>query len=320
MWGVRHPSREASLAHQTGVVVRPPDRVGRGGDRRCLGTGRPGGRSSHHRARLGELRRSGLALRQGVRLFDRGLAGRRLAWAGGRVRTAALLRNWTIVYFGNFAGAVATAGMVYFSGQHRFGTFVIGRAALEIATAKVQLNYFEAICLGVLCNILVCLAVWLTYSCRTTTDRILAIVPPISAFVAAGYEHSVANMYFVPLGLFLKHSGRQEFVADAPSLVELTWSTFLFRNLLPVTIGNLIGGTVFVGGVYYFVYLRRRVAGGSLKRWRNRCPAWCGPVLEVGDRNGVACELRWAWAYHRFGDTQGNWPPDNHLPETAKMA
>lgn len=188
-----------------------------------------------------------------------------MAWAGGRVRTAALLRNWIIVYVGNFAGAVATAAMVYFSGQHRFGMFALGRTALEIATAKVQFNFIEAVWLGVLCNILVCLAVWLTYSCRTTADRILAIVPPVSAFVAAGYEHSVANMYFVPLGLFLKNSGQQEFVAGVPQLVELTWSTFVFRNLVPVTIGNLIGGAVFVGGVYYFVYLRRRVAGGNLK-------------------------------------------------------
>lgn len=187
-----------------------------------------------------------------------------MAWASGRVRTAALLRNWAIVYVGNFAGAVATAGMVYLSGQHRFGTFAVGRTALEIATAKVQLDFHEALFLGVLCNLLVCLAVWLTYSCRTTADRILAIVPPISAFVAAGFEHSVANMYFVPLGLFLKHSALEEFASASPPLVELTWSAFMFHNLLPVTIGNLIGGAVFVGGVYYFVYLRRRAAGRNL--------------------------------------------------------
>ena len=186
-----------------------------------------------------------------------------MAWASGRVRTAALLRNWAIVYVGNFAGAVATAWMVYLSGQHRFGSFAVGRTALAIATAKVDLDFQEALFLGVLCNLLVCLAVWLAYSGRTTADRILAIVPPISAFVAAGFEHSVANMYFVPLGLFLKHSALEELTAASPSLAELTWSTFVFRNLLPVTIGNIIGGAVFVGGVYYFVYLRRRPPGAT---------------------------------------------------------
>lgn len=145
-----------------------------------------------------------------------------MAWASGRFRTAGLLRNWGIVYIGNFAGAVATAGMIDLSGQHRFGMFATGRTAIEIATAKVQLDFHEALFLGVLCNLLVCLAVWLSYSCRTTADRILAIVPPISAFVAAGFEHSVANMYFVPLGLFLKRSAPEEFATASPPLVELT--------------------------------------------------------------------------------------------------
>ena len=113
--------------------------------------------------------------------------------------------------------------------------------------------------LGVLCNALVCLAVWLAFSARTTTDRILAVVPPISAFVAAGFEHSIANMYFIPLAIFITFD--QDFVAalaprhPAPAL---TWAGFLLRNLLPVTIGNVIGGTLLVGLMYWFVYLRRR--------------------------------------------------------------
>ena len=111
--------------------------------------------------------------------------------------------------------------------------------------------------LGALCNALVCLAVWLAYSARSTTDRILAIVPPIAAFVAVGFEHSVANMYFIPAGLLLK--GNEEFVAGlaaAPDVSGLTWGAFLLDNLLPVTIGNILGGSVMVGAVYWFVYLR----------------------------------------------------------------
>ena len=120
-----------------------------------------------------------------------------------------------------------------------------------------------AIALGVLCNTLVCLAVWLTLSARTTADRVLAIVPPISAFVAAGFEHSVANMYFVPLGLLITRLD-PGFAAAAgapePPLGTLTWGAFLGRNLLPVTIGNIVGGAVLVGLVYWFVYLRARPA------------------------------------------------------------
>ena len=128
--------------------------------------------------------------------------------------------------------------------------------ALTTAPAKSNLGFVQAIALGMLCNALVCLAVWLCYSARTTADKILAIVPPITAFVAAGFEHSVANMFFIPIGLFVKASGFAAGARDAPDLSHLTWSRFLARNLLPVTIGNIIGGALMVGAVYWFVYLR----------------------------------------------------------------
>ena len=182
-----------------------------------------------------------------------------MAWASGRVPTRALLRNWLIVFAGNFVGAGATAALVYLGGVHHGGGGAFGVAALAIAHAKLELGFTQAVALGVLCNTLVCLAVWLTLSARTTADRILAIVPPISAFVAAGFEHSVANMYFVPLGLLITRLD-PVFAATAgppvPSSQALTWSAFLGRNLLPVTIGNVIGGAVLVGLVYWFVYLR----------------------------------------------------------------
>ena len=180
-----------------------------------------------------------------------------MAWAARRVTSGPMLAIWGLVYLGNFAGAIATAVLVYLSGQYELGGGAVGEQALNIAVAKTDLAFGRAIVLGALCNALVCLAVWLAYSARSTADRILAIVPPIAAFVAVGFEHSVANMYFIPAGLLLK--GNEEFVAGlaaAPDLSGLTWGAFLLDNLLPVTIGNILGGSVMVGAVYWFVYLR----------------------------------------------------------------
>jgi len=183
------------------------------------------------------------------------------AWASRRVSTWALLRNWLVVFAGNFVGAVGTAALVYLAGTHRSGGGAVGATALAIAHAKVQLGFTQAVALGVLCNTLVCLAVWLTLSARSTADRVLAIVPPISAFVATGFEHSVANMYFVPFGLLIASlDGGFAATALERSLPALTWGAFLGRNLLPVTIGNVIGGAGLVGLVYWFVYLRPRGA------------------------------------------------------------
>lgn len=180
-----------------------------------------------------------------------------MAWASGQVSTAQLVRNWVIVYVGNFAGAVGTALLVALSGQLRFGQGAVGDAAVAIAEAKVALDFVPAVALGILCNTLVCLAVWLTLSARSTGDRILAIVPPIAAFVAGGFEHCVANMYFVPVVLWGDVFGTLP--PDATLTPQVTLRNLLIRNLLPVTVGNLIGGVVLVGAVYWFVYLRRRV-------------------------------------------------------------
>jgi formate/nitrite transporter len=135
----------------------------------------------------------------------------------------------------------------------------VGETALSIAAAKTGLGFVQAVALGMLCNALVCLAVWLTYGAHTTTDKILAIIPPIAAFVASGFEHSVANMYFISIGLLVKTD--DDFVAgleSPPDLSTLDLDGFLVGNLLPVTIGNIIGGSVMVGAVYWFVYLRPR--------------------------------------------------------------
>jgi formate transporter FocA len=183
-----------------------------------------------------------------------------MAWASGRLTLFRVLRNWAIVFAGNFAGAVATAGVMFLAGHHTFGGGVVGATALGIAQAKVQFGFIQAIALGMLCNALVCLAVWLTFSARSTTDRILAVLFPIAAFVAAGFEHSVANMYFIPVALFVKDFAAPEFWAamdaSADQYASLSWSAFMHRNLLPVTIGNVIGGAGMVGATYWFVYLR----------------------------------------------------------------
>jgi formate transporter len=192
-----------------------------------------------------------------------------MAWASGKVSSRLLLRNWVIVYAGNFVGSILTAFLMFFSEQYIFGNGAIGLNALNTANAKSGLDFVPALMLGILCNALVCLAVWLCMGARTTTDKILAIVFPITAFVAAGFEHSIANMYFIPIGLLIKSGAGEVFwttigktAADFPNL---TWVNFFLANLLPVTIGNIIGGAGLVGLVYWFIYLR---------------PSWTGQPAE----------------------------------------
>ena len=185
-----------------------------------------------------------------------------MAWASRKATTRELLRNWGLVYVGNFAGSLATAGLMFLTGQYAFGGGAVGLTALSAGNSKCTLAFVPAVALGIMCNILVCLAVWLCYSARSTADKILAILFPISAFVAAGFEHSVANMYFIPVALFIKAGATDGFWAaigkNASDFADLTWGSFLLRNLLPVTLGNVIGGALLVGGAYWFVYLRKQ--------------------------------------------------------------
>jgi formate/nitrite transporter len=184
-----------------------------------------------------------------------------MAWASRKVSTLALLRNWVIVYIGNFVGSLGTAVLVFLSKQYTFGSGGVGEYALKVAASKLHYGFIQAVALGILCNALVCLAVWLTFSARSTAGKILAIIFPITAFVAASFEHSVANMYFVPYALFIKvfDPAFVTGLADkVPDLSTLTWGNFLLKNLLPVTIGNIIGGAGLVALMYWFVYLRGR--------------------------------------------------------------
>ncbi len=183
-----------------------------------------------------------------------------MAWASRRVKTTELLRNWFLVYVGNIFGAFSIAVLIFGSGQYSFGSGTVGANVLAIAKTKCELGFLQAIILGILCNVLVCLAVWLCFSAQTVTGKILSIIFPISAFVAAGFEHSIANMYFIPIGLLVKNYAPASFWSLINSQPEafnsINWENFLINNLLPVTIGNIIGGAVLVGLVYWFVFLR----------------------------------------------------------------
>lgn len=183
-----------------------------------------------------------------------------MAVASGKLTPARLVRCWIIVYMGNFVGAVATAVFIVASKQYMHGSGSVGATALSIASAKCDLGFVQAFALGVLCNALVCLAVWLCLSARSTADKILAIIFPITAFVAAGFEHSVANMYFVPVAILIRDWAPLEFWEmigrNRLDFRGLQWGRFLYGNLLPVTLGNIVGGSVMVGLVYWCIYRR----------------------------------------------------------------
>ncbi|HET7008317.1 MAG TPA: formate/nitrite transporter family protein [Candidatus Binatia bacterium] len=176
-----------------------------------------------------------------------------MAWASQRINTRDLLRNWLVIYLANFAGALGLVALVYLSNHWQMNGAAVGIQAVKIAAAKSALPFGEAFFKGVLCNILVCLAVWLALAGRSIVDKICAIVFPISAFVAAGFEHSVANMYLLPLGILLKDK------ITVAGVEHLNW-TGLWTNLLPVTLGNIAGGSVMVALVYYFIYQRGKAA------------------------------------------------------------
>jgi len=168
-----------------------------------------------------------------------------MAWADGKVTTGALLRNWGLVYVANFVGSLGCVVLVHLSGALELGGGAVSETAASIAAGKLRLGPLEAFSRGILCNVLVCLAVWLCFAAHSVSGKILAIAFPISAFVALGFEHSVANMYLIPIGML------------AQGAIDI--SGFL-GNLIPVTLGNIVGGGGLVALVYWLVYLRRPAA------------------------------------------------------------
>lgn len=178
-----------------------------------------------------------------------------MAWADGKVSTLEVLRNWTVVCAANFAGAAGLALLVFLSGHAEMNGGQVGRQYLAMAAAKSTMPLHELFFRGVLCNVLVCMAVWMALAGRSVVDRFIAIVFPISAFVAAGFEHSIANMYIMPLAMMLKAAG-----AALPAGGEAIGAAGMLRNLVPVIAGNIIGGSVLVALVYHVIY-RRGAAG-----------------------------------------------------------
>ena len=172
-----------------------------------------------------------------------------MAWADGRVSTAQVLRNWAIVSLANFVGAAGLALLVWASGHASLNGGAMGQKVVQIAVAKQEMPFVTAFLRGVLCNVLVCMAVWMAMGGRSVTDKAVAVVFPIMAFVAAGFEHSIANMYLMPLAMLLQHGG---LTGDA----AVTWSGML-GNWLPVMLGNVLGGAVLVAGVYHVIYKRK---------------------------------------------------------------
>ena len=184
-----------------------------------------------------------------------------MAWASGKISTMAVLRNWAIVYIGNFVGAVGLVILVLLSHHLDMNDGRIGLTILNTAVAKISPSMMTVFVKGILCNMLVCLGVWLAYAGRSVTDKIVGLILPISAFVAAGFEHCVANMYFLPLGWLLTQTGGVPANFDA-SLITVPG---IIHNLIPVTLGNIVGGAGLVGFVYWVIY-QKGLGANSVKK------------------------------------------------------
>lgn len=175
-----------------------------------------------------------------------------ISWANKRISTKEMIGNWLVIFFSNMVGALSLAVMVYLSGHLEMNDGAIAKAYLKMADAKASLPFSTAFFRGVLCNILVCLGVWMAMGGRTVTDKILAIVFPITLFVAAGFEHSIANLFIIPVGLLIKNFSEIDMVTQHLNFAGMV------KNLVPVLLGNIVGGSVLVGLMYNFIFLRKK--------------------------------------------------------------
>lgn len=175
-----------------------------------------------------------------------------------KVKINKMLKNWFFVYIGNFIGSILIAYMMVKSGLFHSGANVLGGVTIKIASYKVGLPFISAFYLGIMCNWLVCLAVWLAYGAKDMGSKILSIFFPIWLFITSGFEHSIANMYYIPAGILAKGNTEWAHASHLPAEVlnALTWKSFFINNLIPVTLGNIVGGALFVGGAYWFIYIK----------------------------------------------------------------
>ncbi|CAM3755287.1 formate transporter FocA [Parendozoicomonas haliclonae] len=181
--------------------------------------------------------------------------------ASGKVSIPQMLKNWGVVYVGNLIGSLMIVWMIVYTDQWHGGHGEIGHSALYIANAKLSHSFGQALVLGILCNLMVCMAVWMSYSARAASGKMLAMVLPVAMFIAAGFEHSIANMYLLPVGLAIKSVAAPEFWAEIGKTPEyfsnITLDNILWMNLLPVTIGNIIGGSILIGLFNWGVFLKK---------------------------------------------------------------
>lgn len=176
----------------------------------------------------------------------------------GKIKLRDMLKNWLFVYSGNFVGSVFLAFLMVHSGLFNSGANALGGMTIKIASYKVGLTFMPAFYLGIMCNMLVCLAVWMASGAKDIVGKIFAIFFPIWLFITSGFEHSVANMYYIPAGILAKANPgwvSESHLAPA-ALANLNWGTFVIKNLVPVTLGNIVGGSLFVAGIYWFVYIK----------------------------------------------------------------
>ena len=183
-----------------------------------------------------------------------------IAKASQRISTAQMLKNWLVVYFGNFIGATFLVFLIFFAGLYNADHGQWGLTALQVAQHKLHHSFTEAVSLGILCNIMVCLAIWMAFGARSVTDKMFAVLLPVAMFVSSGFEHCIANMFMVPTGILIQHFAPAEFWLaighSASEFADITTINFIINNLIPVTIGNIIGGGVIVGLMHWMIYLR----------------------------------------------------------------
>lgn len=183
-----------------------------------------------------------------------------VARASGKITWGMLFKNWVVVYIGNLIGALLLVGCMLVTKQYMFGHGEVGLNAMAISQHKLHHGFFQAVALGIMCNVLVCIAVWMTFSGRTLTDKIMVMILPVAMFVSAGFEHCIANMFQVPMAIGIKYFAPAEFWqmtgANIADYADLNLVDFILNNLIPVTLGNIIGGGLFVGMWYWLIYLR----------------------------------------------------------------
>lgn len=173
-----------------------------------------------------------------------------------KIRLSEMLINWVIIYLSNMVGAIFVAFLFYQSGELHLSNNMLGGLAVKMAYGKIHLSFAEAVSLGILCNILVCIAVWFANGMKKVSAQFMAIFFPIFLFISSGYEHSVANMFYLPLGIFAKENSAYVEAAglSAEQVAMINWGNMFTHNLLPVTIGNIIGGALIIGGIYFLLY------------------------------------------------------------------